>query len=259
MHRGIYTAASAMIASQTRQDVLANNLANVTNIGYKRLVNVQHAYRSRPLARLNDEYQWTPQGYIDPRPPVGSLGSGAGEVRTAIDFTPGKMMVTGNATDLAIKGKGFFVLAGPEGDVLTRNGSFSLDGEGRLVSQQGYPVLGKQGVILVEDAGFRIDAEGRILQEGVLEGDRVLVVAATEEALQPLGGNNYYAPPGTAREADAGSYTIRQQRLEQSNVNAMREMMEMLSVLRAYEASQRVVSAQDELEGKVANDLATVR
>jgi flagellar basal-body rod protein FlgF len=259
VHRGIYIAASGMNATQMRQDVLSNNLANINNAGYKRLINVQHAYESRPFARINDQYQWTPKGYVDPKPAIGSVGAGSGDVRTAIDFTPGGMMMTGNSTDLAIKGKGFFVLAGPQGDILTRNGSFSLDGEGRLVSQQGYPVLGKQGVILIDDPNFRIDTGGRIYQEGLLEGDYVLVVNAAEETLEPLGSNNYLAQAGTAREADAGSYSVRQENLEKSNVNAMREMMEMLSVLRSYEANQRVVGYQDELAGKVVNDLAAVR
>ncbi len=259
MHRGMYIAASGMLASQTRQDVLANNLANINNTGFKRLVSVQQAYRARPFVRLNDEYQWTPKGYIDPRPPIGLVGGGAGVSWTAIDFTPGEMEITGNNTNLAIKGRGFFVLAAPGGDVLTRDGSFCLDGDGRLVNQQGYPVLGKQGVILLEDVNFRIDSDGRIHQEGVLEGDRVLVVDAMEDSLQPVGGNSFLAPPGSAREADPGSYAIFQERLEKSNVNSMREMMEMLTVMRAYEANQKVVTYQDELEGKVANELATVR
>ena len=259
MHRGLYIAASGMMASQTRQDVLANNLANASNHGFKRLVPVQSAYRARPFNRINDEYQWTPKGFIDPRPPVGMVGGGVGVVNTSLDMTAGGLVNTGNNTDLALVGSGFFVVATPQGDALTREGSFRLDADGRLVNSQGYPVLGKQGTILIDDPGFRVDPDGLIHQEGMLEGDRVMVVDADPAGLVPLGNGSYRAEPGKVREAEEGSYSIKQEHVEGSNVNSIKEMMEMLTLLRSYEANQRLVTYQDELEGKVANDLATVR
>jgi flagellar basal-body rod protein FlgF len=261
MLRGIYSAASGMLANQTKMDVIAQNLANVNTPGYKRETTINQSFASLLIQRLNDRPE---PGTFDPVPTtVGPLGMGTFIANTATRLTGGPLQATGNPLDVAIRGDGFFVLQTEQGARYTRQGNFRQSADGRLVSVDGWPVQ-------LQGGGLAQAAPGEMLkitrQGEVYAGDRLLgqLEVVTSAQLGPLvkEGAGLWAPAQNGQPAmvvgpgeTAGGYQLEVGYLEQSNVNAVTEMVEMIATMRAYEASQRTIQAQDETLRRAVNDV----
>ncbi len=248
MLRGIYAAATGMLVEQVRQEVIAGNLANADTAGYKRQVAVERPLAQFPLRRLGDGPGRTPAG-------VGVLGTGAALATTVTLFGQGGLRPTGNALDLALVGDGFFAVETPSGVRFTRDGAFMVDRDGYLVTAAGYRVLGEGGPLQVGSGRVEVDTEGRVTVDGVTRGRLQLVAFADVTVLRREGENLYSAPPGAGVPADA---SVKAGYLELSNVQPVREMVDLIAVMRSYEACQRLIKAHDETLGQAVNEIARV-
>lgn len=242
MIRGLYTAATGLAMQWERQEAIANNLANVDTVGYK---------RDDMISRTFGEHLLFAVGHGENRY-IGNAGSGVMALQTVTDFSPGEFRQTGNPLDLALEGDGFFTVETPQGERLTRNGSFTLDSEGYLVNHQGYRVLGESGPINLKGADLAILADGTITMAGQ-EVDKLKIVKAQPgEALYKQGDNLYN---GSGTWAEASNCRVHQGALEVSNVQAVIEMVRMIEVSRAYDTSQKVLAAHDSALEKAVNEV----
>ncbi len=235
MIQGIYTAASGMVAHQSRIDMLANNLANVDTPGFKAdLVTIDQS--ALPDDRLTDLSA-----------PMSTVEVG----RSGVNMAAGVLKTTGNPLDLAILGAGLFVVDTPQGERYTRAGNFVRDSAGFLATPDGYRVLGTNGPLQVPDDGLHVDANGRVSGGGSIR----IVQAESAAGLVKVGGNLFAPAEGAAPPADLAEPAVAQGHLEGSNVNVVMSMVEMLATMRTYEAYQKTVQALDQSVGQAANDL----
>src|SRR5690554_1287983 len=139
MVRGWYTGASGMNAQQKRLDAISNNLANVDTTSYKRDISVSKNFPELLLRRMEDDGVYrNPFGSADAAPIIGKVGLGVELNELFTDFQQGSYKPTGNGTDMALEGKGFFAVETPYGERYTRNGNFSIGVEGYLETKEGY-------------------------------------------------------------------------------------------------------------------------
>ena len=240
MIQGIYNSALTMMMEEKMVDVTMSNISRSSYAGYMKEIPQMHSARMP----LTDAMDITDMGGISEKMLPNKYW-----MNTAISFAPGKIVATDNSMDLAIKGDGFFAVQTPRGTMYTRNGSFSLNEEGVIVTDKGYPVLGDGGQIQipVEDQGREIffDDDGNISQDGdILEKIRI-VEFENPHTLKPVGLTLFETTGGTIQK-DPENSQVKQGFIEYSNVNMVREMVDLIVGFRAYQASQKMVQDQDE-------------
>lgn len=189
---------------------------------------------------------------------IGTISSGVRTSRVFINFNQGNIVETGNSLDFALKGDGFFKVYDGEKILYTRDGSFSLNDKGELVTTEGYFVLGKYGSIILEGNDFTINEKGEIIKHGEVIDKLDIVDIKNKEFLRKKGFNLYKIEDNIEPEETPFDGQVLRGYLEGSNVEGIKEMVGMISVLRNYEASQRILKIQDELLGKVVNDIARI-
>ncbi|MPM15883.1 Flagellar basal-body rod protein FlgG [bioreactor metagenome] len=243
MVRGLYTAATGMMVQRNKMDVLTNNLVNAETAGFKRDTLVTSSFDQVMLSRIHD-----PNVSMYGGNPVGPYSFGTHIDELITSYLPGVMETTSQSTDLALVGDGFFAVETPAGERYTRGGSFSVDGEGYLVNQDGYYLLGQNGRVRVGSTDFLVGLDGAV--SGSMANPDVLRVVSFEDtaSLRKEGNNLYYAY-GDAAPAAAEDVIVRQGMLEGSNVQLADEMVNLLTVYRKYEASQKIVSMTDQTLG----------
>ncbi|WP_249869302.1 flagellar hook-basal body protein [Oceanobacillus saliphilus] len=268
MLRGFYTAASGMITQQRQQEALSNNIANANTPGYKADQTAIRAFPEMLLSEMGSSKNIpTSQGGLNlpVHNTIGSINTGVYVQDIAPNFKQGDVRETGITTDLAIingtladeEGFLFFTVQNDAGEVrYTRNGNFTVDGQGFLVTNHGYYVL--------DQAGNAIQTNGMeftVIPEGALQ---------TPEQTTPLGisytanvntltkeGNDLYA--GEADAIPVGTtFTVGQGVLEQSNVDALQTMTDMMNAYRMFETNQRVLRAYDESMGKAVSEIGRI-
>jgi flagellar basal-body rod protein FlgF len=226
MERGLYIAASGMVAEQMRQDQIANDLANASTPGYKADRVTQRAFADLLLTN-------TATGQV-----VGGLSTGVAADRMVTDTTPQPLRDTGEPLDLAIAGDGWFGVQTAQGTRYTRNGQFSAAADGTLTDQLGHAVLGRNG------QPVKVQADGHVNTQDVG------VFALGDPAKQ---GDNLFT--GTAGGPAAGS--VRAGALEGSGVDPARTMVDMIASFRAFEAGQKVIQTIDDSLHKTATQVAS--
>jgi flagellar basal-body rod protein FlgG len=226
MDRGLYIAASGMLAEQVRQDQIANDLANSATPGYKADRTTQTSFNSLLLAN-------SVTGQV-----IGSQGTAVEVDKIHTDFTPQPARDTGEPLDFAIVGEGFFAVQTGQGVRYTRNGQFMADAQGRLVTAQGDPVLGRGGAPLTVGA------------DGTVDPRRLDVVALANP--RKAGDSLVTGTPGGG---PAGQ--VRSSALEGSGADATRAMVDMISSMRAYQAGQKVIQTIDETLGKATTQVGS--
>lgn len=236
---GMTAAKAALRFWERRQEIAANNLANISTDGFK---------GERAFARIVD--------------------GGRAEAAAATDLRPGPLKATGNPLDIALAGDGFLVVQTPQGERLTRAGSLRLDAERRLVDQNGNPVLGTAGPIIVppETADLEIDRTGTVRAAvapdrlGRYDGERPalgqlrLEAAPTDGALGHA-GDRYFIPGATRAALPPERRDLRQGFLEESNVSATDALVEMITIQRQFALAQRAASTLDDARRRAVNDL----
>lgn len=276
MIRGVYTSASGMLAQQARLDTVTNNLANVDKTAYKKDQTVFKAFPDMLIRRINESgLGITPAGSYDTMPFVGKLGTGVEVNEVYTQFKQGALQRTENNFDLALEGQGFFSIMTEKGERYSRNGAFTLNEDGILMNHNGNPVLGENGIIRIQQNNFTINEQGEILVNNALSLDPRNVVGMSENEwenpvvidklklvdfenireIKKDGESTYRETEFSGPPLPPAKIKVVQGFLEKSNVNIVREMVDMIEVQRSYEANQKSVLTHDQTLGKLINDV----
>lgn len=254
--RALSIAATGMDAQQTRVEVISNNLANMNTTAYMarraEFSDLHYQVERAAGASSSSDGSVVPEGV--------QLGLGVRLASVSMDMTPGTLTSTGNDLDLAIEGAGFFEITLPSGETAyTRDGAFKRTGEGVIVNGDGFRVGGD--ITIPQDAReISINAEGEVYAyfdgqaEGQLIGTINLATFANAKGLEALGGNLYRetaasGPPIVGRAGQDGLGTLRQGYLEESNVDVVQQISELIEAQRGYELNSKVISAADQMLG----------
>mgnify|MGYP000676646780 CR=1 FL=1 len=257
MSYGLQISASGIMTSLYRQDVYANNLANIDTVGFKPDV---PSSRPRDAVRAEDSLPFLPSNKLLER-----LGAGAMLNPNSIDFTQGSLKTTGNALDLAIQGDGFFVVGdatGRSGEQvrLTRDGRFTRDSGGRLVmATTGAPVLDTAGlpIELRSGSSITVDGDGTIRQSGEVMAQIKIAQVENRGQLSKLGQSLFMAP-AAAIGAAAASGSVRQFAVEDSSADEIKTLMQMTSAGREVEANVSLIQQHDRMMDRAINTLGRV-
>ncbi|MCP4707757.1 MAG: flagellar hook-basal body protein [Planctomycetes bacterium] len=247
---GLYVSAAGALANSHRQDVVANNLANVNTVSFKRDL-------AQAQARLT-EAQFSGQGrYTDPV--LEGTGGGIFALPTHTDFSPASLDATGRDLDLALEGRGFFQVQ--QGDTVqyTRDGRFTLNESGQLITYTDQlPVLDESGgaIHLDRSLDFKVNDAGLISQGGGVVG-RLGVVDFADTSVLVKQGNNLYVNQGGG-EVQPALVKVKQGVLENSGVNAITEMVEMIEAQRAFQTNLSMLQLQDQTLGLAVGQLGSI-
>ena len=228
MISGMYNLIDGSMTQQLRFETIANNMANSNTNGFKK--DIISFYEALDM-----------------------------QSNSNTDFSPGPLRYTGNELDVALSSKGFFKIETPNGLRYTRDGAFSINAEGILVTGNGDTVLGQSGPITLENGEVYIGRDGQVVvnNESV---DKILVVDFDDPQLLRKEGGSYYSYQGEnngiSTEADA---EIQQKYLEGSNVNPTQEVIKMIETYRAFESVEKAIQSIDALTGKMVNDYGSVQ
>ena len=258
MINSLWIAKTGMTAQQTQLDVISHNLANVSTTGFKRnnAVFEDLIYQNlRQVGANTTEQNQLPTGL--------HLGLGVRTVATSRTFTQGSLQQSNNSLDVAINGNGFFEVNLPDGTIgYTRDGSFQLDAQGRMVTSSGLPVA--NGITVPPNAiKVSISADGIV--SATLPGNPVpqqlgniaMSSFVTPARLEPVGQNMYKesAASGQPQQGQPGTNGlgfIKQGFLEASNVNVVEELVTMIQTQRAYEMNSKAISTSDQMLAKLS-------
>lgn len=218
-------AASALTYWERRQEVTANNLANADTHGFK---------AQKAFARM--------------------VGDAMLTVSTATNAEVGSLKQTDNPLDLALGAQGYFVVQTPQGERFTRSGSFRLDTEGRLVDQRGNPVLGDAGPLQIPPGSVAVDTAGVIAVNGKEVGRLRIESVPAGTALAHEGGT-LFVPDGTQTPVALENRSVQQGFLEDSNVNTVGSMVDLISIQRNYAAVQRTMTTLDGIRHTISTEL----
>ena len=284
MLRSMYSGISAMKSNQTKMDVVGNNVANVGTTAYKKTTT-----RFADALYQSAIYPSAPSGVTGGINP-GQVGIGVKVSGVLKNMVQGSLQTTGRDTDLAIDGDGFFtVLVGPNQKGYTRDGSFSLDMDGHLVTGQGYKVLGENDNpikipkemkvtdpntgqdVIKKVVSFNIANDGSVsylLDDGtkmpqkdpttgaVIGDQQVLQISVfqNDEGLEQLGGNIYGETANSGQPIPNPVFgKVTQGAIEMSNVDLSEEFTEMIVTTRAFQAASKVITTSDELLQEIVN------
>ncbi|MFQ6604268.1 MAG: flagellar hook-basal body protein [Fidelibacterota bacterium] len=222
---------NTLLATQAKNEVVANNLANIQTTGYKKDVMFVE--------------------YLEQSDTVKST------VKTS--HAQGKFLDTKNSLDLAISGAGFFAIETPEGERYSRNGHFALDAQGAVVTGSGDYVLGEAGRIYLpsEDSkpgDITISSEGDIFYRDT-QLDTLKIISVTDPGTLKKTGDGYFMAGPETEIQPASNHAVLQGKLEESNVNPIDEMVQLIEIQRQYESLQRTIRSLDMALGRAVNDI----
>lgn len=259
MLRALYTAATGMQAQQINIDTIANNIANVNTTGFK-----QGRAEFQDLLYQNIRSAGTASSSTTTYPVGLQLGLGTRPVATARVYSQGDFQQTGNPLDLVIQGQGFFQVRTPSGETAyTRDGTFHLNAQGAMVTADGNvlePQItippGAQNIVIGNDGTVTTTIAGQSAAQQV--GTIQLATFQNPGGLNPSGGNLFTATTAsgdaiTGAPGQNGVGTINQGFLEQSNVDIVREMVNMIVAQRAYEVNSRAIRVADDMLSQINN------
>ena len=258
MVKGLYTAYTGMLNEQHRMDVLTNNLANADTNGFKQEGATSQSFDAILAYKIKDSSEGT---HLSRRLGVNHPGVKIGEGYT--DFSQGPIKSTGNTYDLALTDSGFFAVeftnkAGETSIKYTRDGDFTLTENGRLVTRDGDPVLDVNGspIEINQLLPVEINSSGQIIQDGRVVATIQITDFENYDYLERY-GENYFQPIEGAQEKEAAA-EIRSGYLETSNISVVTEMVNMITVARAYESNQKVITTYDSTLEIAANQLGKI-
>ena len=282
MLKGLYTAYTGMLNEQHRMDVLANNLANSTTNGFKKEGTTSQAFDTvlaykikdlsepgnlpRPMARNravdeNELNNPNNEDYLERRVTRTGMNLGVKIGENYVDYSVGPIKSTGNQFDLAISDRGFFAVeytnkAGETSTKYMRDGNFTMNVQGYLVTQDGDFVLDENGRRIRMDTGLpvSIDHNGNITQEGAAVATIGLTDFEDYNYLERF-GENYFQPVEGATETEEVESQIYAGYLEMSNISVVTEMVNMITLQRQYESNQKVITTYDDTLDQAVSQL----
>ena len=258
MMNSLWIAKTGMTAQQTQLDVISHNLANVSTTGFKRnraeFQDLIYQNLRQVGAQTTEENQ-LPTGL--------HLGLGVNVVATSRNFTQGGLQQSGNNLDVAINGDGFFEITLPDGTTgYTRDGSFQLDAQGRIVTSGGLPVApgitvpaGTKSISISENGEVSPIVAGSVPPQPL--GSLSMSSFVNSAGLQPVGQNMFKesAASGAPQQGTPGTNglgIVRQGFLETSNVNVVEELVNMIQTQRAYEMNSKAIQTSDQMLAKLS-------
>lgn len=257
MVRGLYTAYTGMINQQKRLDTVTNNLANASTTGFKREGLTSKSFDQMLTLKIKD----LSVPYLNEGIGRMSLGVKIGENYT--DYTQGSFKETGNTYDLAVAGNGFFTISfvdknGNESVKYTRDGEFTTDVDGYLRTLEGDYVQGEGGNIMIPTEASRISIQdnGDIYADDQYVDTIRIVDFEDYDYIKKYGENLYELVEGGVETESTAA--VKQGYLEMSNINVVKEMVEMITISRAYESNQKLIQTEDELLEKSVNQIGKV-
>ena len=258
--RALHTAATGMMAQELNVQVISNNIANMRTTGFKRqraeFQDLLYEHARRIGTQTSDQGNILPVG-VD-------LGSGVKTVGTPRIMTQGTLSPTGKEFDVAIRGEGFFKIARSDGTfAYSRDGSFEMDAQGRIVTAQGLVV--QPGITIPQNStGLTINAQGQV--SVTLPGQTTPTVLGqigltrfiNKAGLQAIGDNLFLETPASGTPQDGvadtdGMGSLQQSMLEQANVEAVTEISDLIAAQRAYEMNAKVITATDQMLSATSN------
>jgi len=255
MLRGLYTAYTGMAAQQQRMESISNNLANVNTTAYKKDGVFFESFKDLYISKIND-----PEVGGSTR--IGSMNFGVEIGESYVDYSQGTITQTGIVNHLAIEGDGFFVVGsvnedGTYAEKYTRDGSFSLGPDGRLMTSDGLYVMGEDGPIVVSNLNnLVISGQGDVYDGSVKAGRIKMIAVEDNNKLNKIGASIYDKTTESVEKPFEGS--VMQGYLESSNVNSVEEMVNMINVMRAYESSQKVLTTYDSTLDQAVNQIGRI-
>ena len=256
MIRSLYTAVSGLITQEAKQDVITNNLANINTTAYKSEDITIKKFKD-VLIQNKDKVD----GGRNVSQEIGTLSLGARIDETVLDFKQGILKNTGKTTDFAIEGKGFFVVQKGNENFYTRDGSFLIDLNGGLITSTGEKVMGKNlqtgavEQIIVGNSKISTGEDNSILLDGTPKYKLQTADFQSYDKLKNV-GNNLFIGNNPNLNARVGA---KQGYLERSNVNVVKEMIDLMTTMRSFESNQKIVQTIDGTLGKAANEVGSVR
>ena len=252
--QALHTAATGMAAQELNVQVISNNIANLRTTGFKKQTaafqDLIYEHVRRVGAQASDQGTIVPVG-VD-------IGGGVKTVGTPRSMTQGTLSQTGNDLDLALSGEGFFKILMPDGSYqYTRDGTFQMDNQGRVVTAQGNPV---QPTMTIPNnaSGLAVSEQGQVSvtlpgsSTSTIVGQLGVTRFINKAGLQPVGNNQFTETPSSGAPQDGtanseGFGKITQGSLEQANVDVVSEMSDLIAAQRAYEMNAKVISAADQM------------
>jgi flagellar basal body rod protein FlgG len=241
MEVSLYSAASAMNATEQWQDLIADNLTTASVPGTRQREAVFSAV------------------------PVGATGQGGDQfvipsVGSEISFKQGELLATGNAMDFAVEGPGFMSLQMPDGTKsYTRDGQFKLNSQGQLVNSQGYAVQSTGGTLQFDPANpapITVTADGQVSQGVDIKGKMAITEFTSPQSLTMLGGGMFRNDVPNMLPQPAAATTVRQGFIEQANTSPTLSMASMITSMRMFESNEKVMAMQSDRMAKTISDLS---
>ena len=259
MASGIYVAMTGARNQERRLDTLSNDLANAQTPGFKAQEAIYRQVHNDVTAMGN------PNQAMGMNHPVRFLPED--RLPVVLDerytkFSQGSLNFTGNDLDLALNGKGFFTVQGPNGPLYTRNGTFMTSKEGVIVDQQGFPLLDEKGgqIVLPESVSkIGIAEDGTVSAGAQVIATLGLAQFENEQALERVGNSNFRVPEGGEAPQPLESPDVRQQFLETANVNAVHTMAMLIKTNRVFDMNTRAMQAYKEMDEQAARDVGRLR
>lgn len=245
MLKGIYRTMAGKSATEKRMEMVVNNIANALTPGYKVARPLFAGTIKDETVQRNDNRVSVPNSQINFAD--GSL------VDSHIDFADAPLIETSSTLDLGIKGDGFFVVSVNGKNMYTRNGQFTLNSEKKLVTLDGNPVMGDGGEITIDGKDTKIEKDGTIYIDKS-PADKIKVVSFEDKkGLKNYGRSLFINTNPNNAETTPEKYSVEQGYYEASNVNIVKEMVEMMSTLRAYESYSKVDQFFSDMVSKLIN------
>jgi len=248
MYYGLYLSAAGAYGQSQKVDVLSNNMANVDTVGFKRELALLEARDSEAIERG-----------LSPRGTRGldDIGGGMQMNATATDFSLGNLRSTGIPTDFALEQPNcFFAVQRDKETLLTRAGNFEIAGDGRLVTREGDEVLATDGTPIFIDPSLPwVMLPGGVISQGGDAREIAIRIPENVSQLQKVGQNYFSANKTTAELALPEQRKIRNGFTEQSTVNPMQEMVELITASRGYETNIKMIQNHDSMVGSLVSRL----
>lgn len=255
MNRGIYPILSGALAHERRMQVFANNMANVNTAGFKQDEQAFKAIfppRHAAIPAIGTDTGLAQQ--IMARPLGATERAFVAPYRMKTTFEPGRIRLSGNPLDLAIQGNGFFEVKTPQGIRYSRNGMFSLDNQRRLVTNLGYPVMGTKGEIKIPVGKLEITSQGDIKVDDKPVATIKLVEFPPDDMPQKFSEGLFVSDKATVSK----NSLIQSGHIEESNVNAIGGMVQLIQGMRGYESAQKLIQTLDRMAETAIQDVGRV-
>jgi len=234
MLNGLFSNFSGKFVNSRRLEIISNNIANVSTPGFK---------VSRPVFNAFTGEDISGNGMLE--------NTFVSMYDSYVNFAAAPLLETGNRLDFAIEGEGFFVVSTADGPMYTRNGQFTINQNKKLVTANGDPVLGKGGEIEIDGKEINVEADGSVYVDNTFVDVIKIVDFEDKKYLRNYGKNLFTNIREGSAEIVPENSSIRQGYYEASNVDIMREMIEMIHTVRAYEAYTKIGESLDDVLGQL--------